>query len=75
MWHVVKFSGGRCSGSEGQVEVVVGVDGKGEIECRICQEDREEDAMDSPCAKTGTLKVNFLSLPCPLPPSGRMFLF
>uniref|UniRef100_A0ACD5VTX6 Uncharacterized protein n=1 Tax=Avena sativa TaxID=4498 RepID=A0ACD5VTX6_AVESA len=44
-------------GGEGQVvEVVVGVDGKGAIECRICQEEGEEDAMDSPCACTGTLK-------------------
>jgi hypothetical protein len=50
------------SGEEGQVEVVVGVDGKGAIECRICQEEGEEDAMDSPCACTGTLKVNLLSL-------------
>ena len=48
-----------CSGGEDrQVEVVVGVDGgKGAIECRICQEEGEEDAMDSPCACTGTLKV------------------
>jgi hypothetical protein len=75
MWRVEKVYGGGCSGGEGQVEVVVRVDGKGEIECRICHEDGEEDAMDSPCACTGTLKVNSLSLPCPLPPSGRMFLF
>jgi hypothetical protein len=50
------------SGEEAQVEVVVGVDGKGAIECRICQEEGEEDAMDSPCACTGTLKVNSLCL-------------
>jgi hypothetical protein len=42
---------------------------QGALECRICQEEGEEDAMDSPCACTGTLKVNSLSL------SGRMFLF
>jgi hypothetical protein len=49
-----------CSGEEGLVEVVVGVDGKGAIECRICQEEGEEEAMDSPCACTGTLKVTFI---------------
>ncbi|KAF7039061.1 hypothetical protein CFC21_049124 [Triticum aestivum] len=46
----------KVAGGEGQVEVVVGVDGKGAIECRICQEEGEEAAMDSPCACTGTLK-------------------
>ncbi|XP_039808770.1 uncharacterized protein LOC120672438 isoform X3 [Panicum virgatum] len=53
-----KVAGGGCSGGEGhvEVEVGVGVDGKGVIECRICQEEGEEDAMDSPCACTGTLK-------------------
>ncbi|OEL28338.1 hypothetical protein BAE44_0010640 [Dichanthelium oligosanthes] len=51
-------AGDGCSGGEGQVEVEVGVgvDGKGMIECRICQEEGEEEAMDSPCACTGTLK-------------------
>uniref|UniRef100_A0A0E0JS43 RING-CH-type domain-containing protein n=1 Tax=Oryza punctata TaxID=4537 RepID=A0A0E0JS43_ORYPU len=53
-------SGGGGGGGEGQVEVEVGVgmgmDGKGMIECRICQEEGEEGAMDSPCACTGTLK-------------------
>jgi len=53
-----KIAGDGCSGGEGhvEVEVGVGVDGKGVIECRICQEEGEEDAMDSPCACTGTLK-------------------
>nr|CAB3475083.1 unnamed protein product [Digitaria exilis] len=55
-----KVAGDGCSGGEGHVEVEVGVgaDGKGVIECRICQEEGEEDAMDSPCACTGTLKVS-----------------
>ena len=54
-----RVAGDGCSGGEGQVEVEVGmaVDGKGLIECRICQEEGKEDAMDSPCACTGTLKV------------------
>ncbi|KAL5228803.1 hypothetical protein ABZP36_017068 [Zizania latifolia] len=59
-----KVSSDGCSGGEGQVEVEVevevgvgmGMDSKGMIECRICQEEGEEDAMDSPCACTGTLK-------------------
>ncbi|XP_066310441.1 uncharacterized protein [Miscanthus floridulus] len=53
-----KLAGDGCSGGEGHVEVEVGmgVDGKGVIECRICQEEGEEAAMDSPCACTGTLK-------------------
>jgi hypothetical protein len=57
-----KLAGDGCSGGEGQVEVEVGmgVDGKGVIECRICQEEGEEAAMDSPCACTGTLKVSAL---------------
>lgn len=29
------------------------------VECRICQEEGEESDMESPCACTGTLKVNF----------------
>jgi hypothetical protein len=54
-----KIAGDGCSGGEGQVEVEVGMeaDGKGLIECRICQEEGEENAMDSPCACAGTLKV------------------
>jgi hypothetical protein len=54
-----KVAGDVCSGGEGKVEVELGVgmDGKGLIECRICQEEGEEDAMDSPCACAGTLKV------------------
>jgi len=63
-----KVAGGGCSGGEGHVEVEVGVgmDGKGVIECRICQEEGDEGAMDSPCACAGTLKVSpllCLSLP------------
>ncbi|KAE8808924.1 E3 ubiquitin-protein ligase MARCH2 [Hordeum vulgare] len=46
----------KVAGGEGQVEVVVRVDVKGAIECRICQEEGDEAAMDSPCACTGTLK-------------------
>jgi hypothetical protein len=65
MGRVEKVYGGGCSGGEGQVEVVVWVDGRGALECRICQEG-EEDAMDPPCACTGTLKVNSLS-PFPSP--------
>jgi len=74
-----KLVGDGCSGSEGQVEVEVGmgVDGKG-VECRICQEEGEEAAMDSPCACTGTLKVSALlcfslSLPPSLSPSESFF--
>ncbi|KAG8054371.1 hypothetical protein GUJ93_ZPchr0001g29796 [Zizania palustris] len=59
-----KVASDGCSGGEGQVEVEVevgvgmgmGMDSKGMIECRICQEEGEEDALDSPCACTGTLK-------------------
>lgn len=29
------------------------------VECRICQEEGDESDMESPCACTGTLKVNF----------------
>jgi len=63
-----KIAGDGCSGGEGHVEVEVGVgmDGKGVIECRICQEEGDEGAMDSPCACAGTLKVSpllCLSLP------------
>jgi hypothetical protein len=63
-----KLAGDGCSGGEGQVEVEVGMgmDGKGVTECRICQEEGEEAAMDSPCACTGTLKVS--ALLCPLLP-------
>lgn len=66
----------KVAGGEGQVEVVVGVDGKGAIECRICQEEGDEAAMDSPCACTGTLKVTPSRFPSFLPNlSGRMLLF
>ncbi|ONM35712.1 RING/FYVE/PHD zinc finger superfamily protein [Zea mays] len=53
-----KLTSDGCSGGEVQVEVELGmgVDGKGIIECRICQEEGEEAAMDSPCACAGTLK-------------------
>lgn len=53
-----KVAGDGFSGGEGHVEVEVGLgaDVKGVIECRICQEEGEESAMDSPCACTGTLK-------------------
>ncbi|GJM92319.1 hypothetical protein PR202_ga08781 [Eleusine coracana subsp. coracana] len=66
-----KVAGDGCSGGEGQVEVKVGVgvDGKGLTECRICQEEGEEDAMDSPCACTGTLKVRRFPFTVPLPSS------
>ena len=62
-----KLTSDGCSGGEVEVEVELGmgVDGKGIIECRICQEEGEEAAMDSPCACAGTLKVRsplFLSL-------------
>nr|BAK05722.1 predicted protein [Hordeum vulgare subsp. vulgare] len=57
----------KVAGGEGQVEVVVRVDVKGAIECRICQEEGDEAAMDSPCACTGTLKVT------PPPPSLPFF--
>jgi hypothetical protein len=40
-----KVYGGGCYGGEGQVEMVVGVDGKGAIEYWICQEHGEEDAI------------------------------
>lgn len=69
-----KVAGDGCSGGEGhvEVEVGVGVDGKGVIECRICQEEGAEDAMDSPCACTGTLKVSgFL---CCFSPSPKVSL-
>ncbi|KAL6840050.1 hypothetical protein ACP4OV_029860 [Aristida adscensionis] len=60
MGRTEKVAGDGCSGGEGQVEVEVevgvAVDGKGLIECRICQEEGEESAMDSPCACAGTLK-------------------
>lgn len=29
------------------------------VECRICQEEGEDSDMESPCACSGTLKVNF----------------
>jgi hypothetical protein len=54
------------------------VDGKGIIECRICQEEGEEAAMDSPCACAGTLKVRsplFLSLSPYFPISLWKFFF
>lgn len=75
-----KLAGDGCSGGEGKVEVEVamGVDGKGVIECRICQEEGEEDAMDSPCACTGTLKVSTLlcfSLPPSLSPYESFFVW
>ncbi|XP_023156676.1 uncharacterized protein [Zea mays] len=52
-----KLAGDGCSGGEGQVEVEVGMgmDGKGVTECRICQEEGKEAAMDSPCACTGAM--------------------
>lgn len=39
---------------------------KGEmVECRICQEEDEEQEMEAPCACNGTLKVRFFSVfPC-----------
>lgn len=68
-----KVAGDGCSGGEGhvEVEVGVGVDGKGVIECRICQGEGAEDAMDSPCACTGTLKVS--SFLCCFSPSPKGF--
>lgn len=69
--------GGGGGGGEGQVEVEVGVgmgmDGKGMIECRICQEEGDEGAMDSPCACTGTLKVTSPSLSISLPHASCFF--
>ncbi|KAL6655756.1 hypothetical protein ACP70R_006582 [Stipagrostis hirtigluma subsp. patula] len=52
-----KVDGDGCSGGEGQVVVEVGVaaDGKGLMECRICQQG-EEDGVDSPCACSDMIK-------------------
>jgi hypothetical protein len=69
-----KVAGDGFSAGEGHVEVELGVgaDVKGVIECRICQEEGEENAMDSPCACTGTLKVSALLCFSAIPLCGKV---
>ena len=58
----VANSGGGGGGGEGCSKKEGGMIIKGGgvvVECRICQEEDEEHAMEAPCACNGTLKVFF----------------